>query len=183
MVGTHAWGRVVSTLLVAGLLQSPAAGQTCQQLSGVFSATILGDTSTQANTTAGSCGGADAPEAVFFYYAPRAGLYRIDTIGTPFDTVLYVRDDMGHELACQDDIEPGSITQSRVTVTLAQGQLAVIYVDGYQMASGSFTLRINGNCPQPMADEPRNSLNNSQPQNNPTRLFVFQSGKAIERPT
>jgi hypothetical protein len=155
-VRTHAWGRVVATLLVAGLFQSPAAGQTCQQLSGVFSATILGDTSTQENTTTGSCGGADAPEAVFFYYAPRAGTYRIDTIGTPFDTVLYVRDDMDHELACQDDIEPGKITQSRVTVTLAQGQLAVIYVDGYQMASGSFTLRINGNCPQPMADEPRN---------------------------
>ncbi len=91
-----------------------------------------------------------------FYYAPRAGTYLIDTIGTPFDTVLYVRDDMGHELACQDDIEPGSITQSQVTVTLAQGHLAVIYVDGYQMASGNFMLHINGNCPQPTADEPRN---------------------------
>lgn len=142
--------------MIAGLLQSPAASQTCQQLSGVFSATILGDTSTQQNTTAGTCGGADAPEAVFFYTAPRAGTYRIDTIGTPFDTVLYVRDDMGHELACQDDIEPGIITQSKVTVTLAQGQLAVIYVDGYQMASGTFTLRINGDCPQPMPNEPRN---------------------------
>ena len=36
---------------------------------------------------------------------------------------------------------------------------------------------------QSFVAEPRSSLNSSQPQNSPTRLLVFHSGKAMERPT
>ena len=34
-----------------------------------------------------------------------------------------------------------------------------------------------------LAPEPRNSLKSSQPQKRPTRLLVFHSGKAMDRPT
>ena len=35
----------------------------------------------------------------------------------------------------------------------------------------------------PLMPEPRSSLKSSQPQNRPTRLLVFHSGKAMARPT
>src|SRR5512139_3651931 len=121
--------------------------QTCAQLSGVFSATIAGSTSGESGT-AGSCGGSGAPEATFFYTAPRAGTYVIDTSNSGFDTVLYVRDEFGGELpgGCNDDITPGDVVQSRVTVSLTAGQFVSVVVDGFGSASGGFVLRINGNC-------------------------------------
>jgi hypothetical protein len=48
-----------------------AIGQTCPQLSGVYSATMLGTTS-GTSADAASCGGSAAPEATVFYTAPRA---------------------------------------------------------------------------------------------------------------
>ena len=139
----------------ASVLSAAAArAQSCQQLSGVFSSTQIGTTS-GSSTRTGSCGGGDAPEATFFYSAPRTGTYVIDTIGSVLDTVLYVRDDQGRELACSDDIIPGVDVESRVTLTLTQGQLVTIVVDGFQTESGSFTLRINGNCPLPFRNDPR----------------------------
>ena len=145
--------RLLSAHLVMGG-PSTVSAEPCQQLSGAFSATVVGSTSGTSNE-AGSCGGGGAPEATFFYYAPRAGTYTVDTSGSSFDTVLYVRDDGGGEIACNDDIAPGSILQSRVTVSLAQGQLAVIIVDGFGSQSGTFTLRVNGNCPAPDQDDAR----------------------------
>jgi hypothetical protein len=83
----------VASLPIAGGSGAPATAQSCPQLSGVCSATIVGDTSSASNANSGSCGGSGAPEALFFYSAPRAGTYTIDSIGSSFDTVLYVRDD------------------------------------------------------------------------------------------
>ena len=145
---------VAAVAFVIATTAGPAPAQTCQQLSGVFSAILLGSTSGE-SAESGSCGGADAPEAVFFYSAPRAGDYTIDTIGSGFDTVLYVRDNQGTELICNDDdpLLGGQI--SRVRLTLAQGQMVTIFVDGSGTQSGSFTLRINGNCPQTFDNDPR----------------------------
>src|SRR5215831_14426843 len=108
-----------AVLLLAA--QSPAVAQFCPQLSGVYSATILGTTGGSSGD-AGSCGGATAPEATVFYTAPRAGTYVIDTIGSSFDTVLYVRDGGISEL-CNDDIDPSVVLQSRVSIALAEGQM------------------------------------------------------------
>jgi hypothetical protein len=140
------------SFLLLGVARSVA--QQCTQLSGVFSATILGNTSGQ-STGSGSCGGNDAPEATFFYYAPRTGTYTIDTNGSLFDTVLYVRNDQAQELICNDDIATDN-RQSLVTLHLDQGQFAMIVVDGYDAtSSGSLTLRVNGNSPRPQNDDPR----------------------------
>ncbi|HVO22051.1 MAG TPA: CARDB domain-containing protein [Candidatus Margulisiibacteriota bacterium] len=132
----------------------PAQAQSCQQLSGVFSSMLTGTTS-GTSTTSGSCGGADAPEATYFYVAPRAGTYTFDTLGSEFDTVLYVRNDTGTELACNDDVTAGSITQSRVTLPLSAGQMVTIIVDGFAMQSGNYVLSINATCPLPFRNDPR----------------------------
>ncbi|MBP1689411.1 MAG: putative secreted protein, partial [Deltaproteobacteria bacterium] len=95
------------------------------------------------------------PSSAVFYYAPRGGTYVIDTSGSAFDTVLYVRNNGGTELACNDDNPLDGTRQSRVTLDLAAGQLAVIIVDGFSAESGNFVLRINGNCPQLAHNDPR----------------------------
>lgn len=101
-----------------------------------------------AGSMEGTCGGADAPDAVFSWTAPRAGTYRIDTGGSDFDTVLYVLDGgcTGAELDCNDDAEKS--LQSELTVTLRAGQTVVIVVDGYdETESGPFSLNINEAAP------------------------------------
>jgi len=101
--------------------------------------------------------GGTAPERTFAFVAPFTGSYIIDTIGSAFDTVLYVRDGScgGSQLACSDDIDPANL-QSRVTVDLTAGQTIIIFVDGYMGASGTFNLNIalippNDNCFTPEA--------------------------------
>src|SRR5262245_3394095 len=109
---------LLSAFLVLGT-SGPASAQSCPQLSGVYSATILG-TTTGVSADSGTCGGGSAPEATVFYTAPRTGTYVIDTIGSAFDTVLYVRAGVT-ELSCNDDIAPPDVRQSRVSLALAQG--------------------------------------------------------------
>jgi hypothetical protein len=92
-----------------------------------------------------SCGmgGTSAPDATFLFTAPSTNLYTIDTFGSAFDTVLYVRDAAcdGAELACNDDSL--GTRQSQVTEPLTAGQSIVIVVDGYSTASGAFRLNVS----------------------------------------
>jgi hypothetical protein len=91
-----------------------------------------------------SCGagGNNAPDASFRFTAPAGGTYQIDTAGSAFDTVLYVRNATcsGEQLACNDDAN-GTV-QSLVSVSLNAGQTVVVVVDGYGTRSGAFTLTI-----------------------------------------
>jgi hypothetical protein len=73
----------------------------------------------------------------------------IQTCGSSYDTVLYVRQDSctGSQLACNDDT-PGCATSSasyhgsRVTVSAVQGQKLYLVVDGYNGRAGSYVLRV-----------------------------------------
>src|SRR5262249_35638915 len=82
----------------------------------------------------------------FSYQAPATGLYTIDTLGSQFDTVLYVRANTcsGGELACNDDAGDGSL-QSQLEVSLLAGQSIVIVVDGFGTQRGHFNLNIGFN--------------------------------------
>jgi hypothetical protein len=107
---------------------------------------VSGTTAGGTNSVEGaSCGdgGDGAPDVTYQWMAPAAGSYVIDTSGSSYDTVLYVRDGScsGTELACNDDT--GGTLQSQVTVNLAASQTILIVVDGYAGASGSYNLHIN----------------------------------------
>ncbi len=143
-------------ILAAWLFLAPhrIAAQMCPQLSGTFATQQTGTTS-GSSAEAGSCGGAGAPEKSFVFAAPRAGVYSFDTIGSGFDTVLYVRDDNGTQLGCNDDIAAGINTQSRLSVTLAQAQTVTVFVDGFEAQSGNFSLRVNPDCPLPFRNDAR----------------------------
>jgi hypothetical protein len=106
--------------------------------------TVNGSTTGLTNTRTPTCvGNSAAPDATFSFTAPASGNYAINTLGSTYDTILYLNDGTcaGASLACNDDSGGGSF-QSNVTVPLTAGQTVVIVVDGYGNASGSFTLNI-----------------------------------------
>jgi hypothetical protein len=108
---------------------------------GTTTGTTAGETNNRYPTTCGDGGGADVTH---LFTAPADATYTIDTVGTTFDTVLYVLavDCLGLELACDDDSGMG--TSSSLTVDLAAGQSVIIVVDGYRAsASGDYTLNIS----------------------------------------
>ena len=77
--------------------------------------------------------GTGARDVSFVFTAPAAGVYRIDTVGSSFDTVLSVQSDCtgAAVLGCNDDIARGSNTQSSLEIELAACQTVVIVVDGF----------------------------------------------------
>ena len=114
--------------------------------------TFTGSTAFAADQFFGPCGGFGGPEIVLQYTAPVTGSYRIDTGGSAFDTVLYVRDGdcFGVDLACNDDVDASGTRTSAVTVALEAGQRIAIFVDGFEPnANGDFTLHINVQAPAP----------------------------------
>jgi cysteine-rich repeat protein len=101
----------------------------------------------------GSCGGATAPEHSFFWTtcpADVGGAFTASTcsVGTAFDTVIYVRSGAtGTDLGCNDDgtsaacggigSELPGATGTPVTIPTGAG-LFGFYVDGYGTAAGNY---------------------------------------------
>jgi hypothetical protein len=84
-----------------------------------------------------------APDLAFGWRAPANATYQIDTIGSLYDTVLYVKTTCtGAEVpgACDDDM--GGMLDSLVRVTLRAGDRVVIIVDGFGSQSGMYNLNI-----------------------------------------
>ncbi len=96
-----------------------------------------------ASVNQGTCGGGDAPEALYKLDLPVKSDLFVTTHGTGFNTVLYLRSGSccGAEIACNDDAD------GRATSVLAQRGLEAgtyyIYVDGATSAdAGPFTIDI-----------------------------------------
>jgi hypothetical protein len=110
---------------------------------------VVGTTSGADEASAGSCGGLGSPDFAYLWTAPADGVYRFDTEGSAFDTVVYLLDGgcLGPEVACNDDAGgPAAATAAY----LVSGQAVVIAIDG-DGASGDFQLLIeettdSGDC-------------------------------------
>ena len=90
-----------------------------------------------------SCGIADAPDYQLDFRSPWSGTFVFDTAGSSFDTVLMIEDGPcgSPELACNDDFVD---LQSRVVVSLEQGQEVTVHVDGTSpFEQGPFQLLIS----------------------------------------
>ena len=171
-------GRVMIRFTVLVLLLVPAtvASAACPgtNLGNALPVSLSGTTVGAANSVGGAtCGGGgnSAPDASFLYTAPVSGSYTIDTFGSNFDTILYVRNGTcsGAQLVCGDDA--GGTAQSQVTLTLTASQTIVIVIDGYGSAGGNYNLHINGPAGAPINTATRTS----SPVNTPTRTPSPQS--------
>jgi hypothetical protein len=102
-----------------------------------------GSTAGRASANRGSCGGDAAGEVSIRWVAPMTGAYTFDTRGSNFDTVVYLRSGSctGTEVACNDDFASGQIF-SQLTLNAVAGATYLIFIDGDQTSSGSWTLNV-----------------------------------------
>lgn len=103
---------------------------------------VPGTTLGAGDDVTGTCGGGGAEDVTYGFTAPAAGIYRIDTAGSSFDTVVYAYDGVcgapGDELACN-----AAGTDSEITVVLDADEEIVVIVDGAtEMESGDFDISI-----------------------------------------
>jgi hypothetical protein len=110
-----------------------ASQSNCGTAASIFaSGTFFGDTTGNPNNTEGTCGGG-AGEAVFRLELFAASHVTLDSIGSDFDTVLYLRAGScgaGLELGCDDD-SGGVAWSSALDFTLLQAGIYFIFLDGY----------------------------------------------------
>lgn len=89
---------------------------------------------------------AGSPDRAHRWRAPMAGIYRIDTIGSDFDTVLYARETCATtQFACNDDVPEAdpATNNSQIDVTLATDQEIAIIVDGFgETVRGNYVVNI-----------------------------------------
>lgn len=91
--------------------------------------------------------GTGGEDLAYRWVAPSAGCWELDTLGTGFDTVVYLRDGCaGPELACNDDADRlYGLYQSDLGASLDAGQEVLVVVDGFDAEqAGPFDLDIVG---------------------------------------
>ena len=90
----------------------------------------------------GVCDGSAGPDVVYFWTAPASQVFNIDTLGSDYNTVLYVLDDCGgNELACND--QASGTDQSSVALSATEGTTYAIVVDGWDGATGNHRVNIS----------------------------------------
>jgi len=91
------------------------------------------------------CWGGSGPDAVFYFTLREPAMVTIDTFGSVFDTVLYVRAGHctgGEQVECNDDTE-GSL-QSEVFMRRLGRGIYFIFLDGFwEEAEGDFELHLH----------------------------------------
>ena len=93
--------------------------------------TYTGDTTGNVSETKGSCGG-DAGEAVFYFVLTKPSRVHLDSIGTSFDSNLYVRTgkcNAGKEIGCDDD-SAGSAWAAKIDFTILYPGTYYVFLDG-----------------------------------------------------
>lgn len=111
-----------------------------------------GTTSGGQDRVRATCGGAGAPDASVSYVKEGKAGGAAFIVTADFDAVLRVADACsGVELACADEPGPGG---EFIGLQLDAGQAVVVTVDGYQGASGAFTVdTIDGDYDEPICDD------------------------------
>jgi hypothetical protein len=107
---------------------------------GTYGGTTVGMAANYDPTCAGWAG---IPDVVYSFTPATGGLWQIDTIGSGYDTVLYLYAGgcPGSEIACDDDGGPS--WTSVISATLTAGVTYYIVVDGYSIA-GTYVLNVTG---------------------------------------
>lgn len=139
----------IAVALVAGAVGTALAqSDNCVDAPLIPDGTYSGDTS-EMTIDGSACGASEiAPDVWYRYTAAQAGLLRVNTCGSSYDTVLSLHtgcpgttDNM---LACNDDTCGLS---SQVSSSIAQNQSIWIRVSGWSGASGAYSLTVSTDVP------------------------------------
>jgi hypothetical protein len=115
----------------------------------------FGDGLASAFTTAksdeftGTCGVGSGKDVAWQWTVPFTEWFTLDTFGSDFDTVLYLREGAcdGPEAACNNDADP-AVDRSRIVGRFEAGTTYALVVDGNSGASGNAKLNIQPvTCP------------------------------------
>ena len=125
--------------------------------------TIWGETKLGKDSYAGSCPIPinRSPEQVYTFVASDNGSICLNTFGSDFDTVLYVRsatcNNSVSEESCNDDDRSQS-PQSQIDMAVVAGERYFVFVDGYDLNDyGSFILNsANVSCAEESPTAPNN---------------------------
>jgi hypothetical protein len=116
----------------------------------VTTGTYTGDTTGHPNETKGSCGG-DAGEAVFYFVLDDPSFVHLDSAGSSFDSVLYVRTgacNSGKEIDCDDD-SGATMNAAELEFTILYPGTYYVFLDGYTVDpqggpnEGPYTLNVD----------------------------------------
>ncbi len=127
---------------------------------GVFVGDTAGGPSVDQETDP-NCIGSPTPagsaEVVYAFSPDADGTWCFSTLGSTFDTVLYVRADVCEdpeaEVACNDDnADVAGGTRSALTLDVVGGSTYFVFVDGFSFANdGPYALRVSaGECEPPV---------------------------------
>lgn len=107
------------------------------------SSIVGGSTFGAANEFGSDCGGFESNDQAWIFIPEVSGIYRFDTAGSNFDTILEVFDDFcgGSVIACIDD-NPMD-TFAVLDVELEAGHVYTIVVDGFGGQSGDYQLALD----------------------------------------
>lgn len=137
---------------------------TARRIEALESASYSGNTTGQLSNFRGSCGG-DAGEAVFRLELSEPAALHIDTVGSEFDTVMYMRLGdcvSGREMGCDDD-SGGLQRSSLLEFAVLQPGTYFIFVDGLTVDpsggpnEGAYTLNVEV---APAAESCRDGIDN-----------------------
>jgi hypothetical protein len=124
-----------------------------QLLTGPLPISVTGSTLGVSNEMGSEsvCGGGQSGEHAYLFTAPAAGTYVFDTIGSSFDTSLWVyAGECGTEvLGCNNDFEAEVSTDSWIAVELDAEQTVTVAVDGWIGAEGDYQLNVDSAGPSP----------------------------------
>lgn len=149
--GSGLEGKIEIIVLVDGNTQqyclplSEPTNDFCSNAIPITDGTHTGNTLGATDDSASTCGGSDSsPDVWFEYVAPAAGLLRIDTCGSLFDTAVTRHATCGDAGACNDDCAgtPCSAPDSCMSALVSAGSTSLIRVAGHNGASGDFTLNV-----------------------------------------
>ncbi|MCX4242235.1 hypothetical protein [Paraliomyxa miuraensis] len=104
-------------------------------------AVASGSTVGMGNDFQPGCVGPNGQDVALVWTALVSGTYTFDTVGSDYDTILYVRKTCkGAELACNDDTV---MLQSEVTLDIMAGRSVLVVIDGYGNSSGNYVLNVS----------------------------------------
>ncbi|MEM6990923.1 MAG: hypothetical protein AAF721_10510 [Myxococcota bacterium] len=104
---------------------------------------VTGSTAAASDDEQTGCTATAGPDVVHQWIAPASGTYSLDTIGSNFDTVIEVRDSCASAIVCNDQAN-GVGPHSELEFDATAGTSYLFVVDGWNNASGNYTLNLNG---------------------------------------